>query len=312
MFMHNNIIPAGWLAFELSVLRRLKFKSVAIPFAGEPHLGLYLKRWGARVAANDLMQWAWTKASARIENNAAHLSEEDVEMLLEDTYLPGDALNNPALLKWFNETDAFWFDNLRINISMLDSEVKRSLALSTGMAVGDYVLSFDEETRSLRQPLSLQDVFRRAWASEPAPVNNSQRNTSSNAEARAFLAEQHTDLLFLRLPLAAKKFEDRRRSLSAWREEWVRGGDGFWDEIDRQQAGRLGSHAETKQQYLRFLEDLLHTAAHLRTWAIAFTENGFVSTSEIVETIARVRRVDSIYTKDFSELMGVRATIITT
>lgn len=311
MLMNNSTIPAGWLAFELSVLRRLKFKSVALPFAGEPHLALYLKRWGARVAVNDIMQWAWTKAAAFVENNVARLSEEDVELLLEDAYMPGDALNNPALLKWFNETDAFWFDNLRMSASMLDSEVKRSLALSTGMAVGDYVLSFDEETRALRQPLSLQDVFRRAWQSQPAPVNNSQRNTSLNLEARAFLAEQHTDLLYLRLPLAAKKIEDRRRSLPAWREEWVRGGDGFWDEIGRLQAGRLGSHAETRQQYLHFLEDLLHTAAHLPKWAIAFTENGFVSTSEIVETIARVRKVDSIYTKDFSELLGARATIIT-
>ena len=43
----------GWLGFELSVLRRLKFRSVALPLAGEPNLGLYLKRWDARVAAND-------------------------------------------------------------------------------------------------------------------------------------------------------------------------------------------------------------------------------------------------------------------
>jgi len=31
----------GWLNFELSVLRRLKFASVAFPFTGEPELGLH-------------------------------------------------------------------------------------------------------------------------------------------------------------------------------------------------------------------------------------------------------------------------------
>ena len=41
----------GWLGFELSVLRRLKFGSVALPLAGEPNLGRYLKRWDARVQA---------------------------------------------------------------------------------------------------------------------------------------------------------------------------------------------------------------------------------------------------------------------
>src|ERR1051325_9405949 len=38
----------GWLGFELNVLRRLKFGSVALPLTGEPHLGQYLKRWDAR------------------------------------------------------------------------------------------------------------------------------------------------------------------------------------------------------------------------------------------------------------------------
>ena len=55
----HNAGSIGWLGFELSVLHRLKFKSVALPLAGEPGLGLYLKRWNARVAANDPAQWAW-------------------------------------------------------------------------------------------------------------------------------------------------------------------------------------------------------------------------------------------------------------
>ncbi len=49
----NGATPGGWLAFELSVLRRLKFRSVAIPLVGEPDLPVYLKRLGVRVAAND-------------------------------------------------------------------------------------------------------------------------------------------------------------------------------------------------------------------------------------------------------------------
>ena len=35
-----------WLGFELSVLRRLDFHSIAIPFAGQPDLGWYLKILG--------------------------------------------------------------------------------------------------------------------------------------------------------------------------------------------------------------------------------------------------------------------------
>jgi hypothetical protein len=304
-----STIPNGWLAFELGVLRRLKFKSISLAFTGEPDLGVYLKRWGARVATNDLAQWAATKAAAFVENNTEELSEDDVARTLEDAYVPRHRLDNSALRKRFNETDAWWFDNVRRNIESLDSPTVRALALDCGMTVGDYVLSFDEETRELRQPLS--QVFRRAWQSLPTPVNNSQRNTSDNREARVFIAEQHTNLLYLRLPRARSMHEQKRNSFSAWREEWLRGEDGFWDEFEKARGSRLGTSVATKQQYLRFVEDLLQVALHIPTWAIAHVENGFVPTNDLVETINRVRKVETIYSKDFSELTGLRATIIT-
>lgn len=307
--MHKSTIPNGWLAFELSVLRRLKFRSAAIAFAGEPDLGVYLKHWGVRVVVNDVARWATVKAQAYIENNAEQLSEEDVSRALEDAYVPRYKLQNQSLRRWFNETDAWWFDNLRRNAEKIESPIARALALSIGMMVGDYVLSFDEETRELRQPLS--QVFRRLWQAQGAPVNNNQHNESFNQDARRFIAEQQTNLLYLRLPRARREGERRRNTLAAWREEWLRGEDTFWDEVESARAGRLGAFMATRQQYLRLIEDLLQTAAHLPAWAIAHTDNGFVSTNELVETINRVRKVETIYTKDFSELMGTRAAIIT-
>ena len=304
-----STIPNGWLAFELGVLRRLKFKSISLAITGEPELGVSLKRWGARVAANDLAQWAATKAKAYIENNAETLSEDDVSVILEDAYVPRHKLSNSSLRKRFNETDAWWFDNVRQNIEKLESSARRALALTCGMMVGDYALSFDEETREFRQPLS--QVFRRVWQAQAAPVNNSQPNTSDNREARDFIAEQHTNLLYLRLPRARSLHEPQRHAFSAWREEWLRGGDGFWDEFEKAKAGRLGTSVVTKQQYLRFVEDLLQVAMHLPAWAIAHAEDGFIPTTDLVETINRVRKVETVYSKDFSELMGLRATIIT-
>lgn len=305
----NSTMPNGWLAFELGVLRRLKFKSAALAFTGEPDLGVYLKRWGVRVAANDLAQWSATKALAFIENNTEQLSEDNVATVLEDAYVPRHKLYNPALRKWFNETDAWWFDNVREKAEKLASPTARALAFCLAMTVGDYALSFDEETREFRQPLS--QVFRRAWKAQPATVNNSQHNTCDNREAREFVAEQHTNLLFLRLPRARGVHDLRKTSGNAWREEWLRGGDGFWDEINQRQAGRLGASIVTKQQYLRLVEDLLRAALHLPQWAIAHTENGFIPTSDLVETVNRVRKVETVFSKDFSELTGLRATIIT-
>jgi len=95
MQFHN-----GWLAFELGVLRRLKFTSVALPFTGEPELSVRLKNWRVRVATNDPMMWSYTKSLALVENNTEQLNEDDLFALIDDAYVPRDKMSNAALLKW--------------------------------------------------------------------------------------------------------------------------------------------------------------------------------------------------------------------
>ncbi len=304
-------LPNGWLNFELSVFRRLKFSSIALPFTGEPQVCVHLKRWKVRVAANDPMSWAHTKATALIENDAERLSEDEIEELVDDAYVPRERLDNPSLLNWFNETDAWWFDTVRFNAERLGSPYKRALALTLGMMVGDYVLSFTEATRHLREPLSLSRLCKQFAEKVAFPYDNSQRSKATHQDVRAFIAERrHTDLLFLRLPVPIQPQASHHNAF-AWREEWLQGGDDFWVEFEKTRAGKLGSRVQSKQQYLGLVEDLLHTASHLPAWAIAHIENGFISTEELVETVGRVRRVDAVYSKDFSDLLGVRAAIVT-
>ena len=302
--------PNGWLNFELSVLRRLKFSSIALPFTGEPDLGVQLKRWQIRVATNDSLNWAHTKATALIENDSEKLTSEDIDLVTDDAYVPRDRLDNPALSKWFNETDAWWFDNVRFNAERFESPYKRAAALTVGMMVGDYVLSFGEESRHLREPLSLSHVFRRFAENLPQPVSTDLQSKATRQDVRAFVAERrHTDLMFLRLP-APGQSSLLQHTPFAWREEWMLGSDDFWEELERTRAGKLGSRVQSKKQYLGFVEDLLHTAAHIPAWAIAHTENGFISSDELTEIVSGIRKIDAVFTKDFSDLLGVRASII--
>ena len=309
MFAKSNAAPKSWLAFELNILRRMKFSAAVLPFSGEPHLGAFLKLDNIRVLANDLTQNGFVKAVAAIQNNGETLSEADVAIVLEDAYVPRYRLQNGSLRNWFNETDAWWFDNVRNNIEKLPSTVLQAIALSVGTQVGDYVLSFTEETRELRQPLS--NVFKRLLSALPAPVNNGQNNVCQNKTAKDFIAENFVDLMFLRLPQAHNLSQRNFLGWTAWREEWIHGDDRFWSDLEKAQSGKLGSLVETKSQYLRLLEDILQTASHITIWAIAHVEDGFISTQDIAETIGRIRRVDTIFTKDFSELTGTKAVIIT-
>lgn len=306
-----GVFRDGWLAFELNILRRLNFNSICLPFTGGSPLGAYLKRWKVKVAANDLMQWSWTRSIATVQNNDFALTDEQVEIVLHNVYVPGYKLSNPALSNWFSEIDAWWFDNLRRNINQIDSPMAHSVALNIGMMVGDYALSFEDENRELRQPLS--EVFRRIHADLPAPYDNGTNNVCSNKPANEFIAENRfSDLMFLRLPQMHNMPIKSSYGMTAWREEWLHGNDEFWAETEQRFSGKLGTHTQAKSQYLHMLEDLLRAGMNTPQWAIVHVEDNLISTQDVVDTVRSVRQnVETIYSKDFTELTGTKAVIIT-
>ena len=309
MFHQSFITPPNWLAFELNILRRLQFDSIALPLAGEPRLAAYLKRLDLRVTANDFLPSAYAKLIAEVQNNREKLPEATVFSLLDDVYAPRQNLQNQTLRRWFGETDAWWFDNVRRNIESVERATVKALALKIGLEVGEYAQSFTEATLELRQPLS--KVFLRLWNSQTEPFDNRRTNVCANKTAAEFTAEANADLWYLRLPRAHNQSFKNALGREAWREEWIRGGDYFWEDMNKSVSGKFGSPTQTKSQYLHLLEDLLRTASHIEKWAISHIEDGLVQTSDIIETIGRVRRVETVYTKDFSELTGMKSVIIT-
>ena len=302
--MQFSTTPSGWLAFELSILQRLKFTSIAIPVTGDPAIGRYLKRRNIRVQANDLLQADWQRSMAVIANSNEKLSEDDVSILLEDAYVPGYKLANPGLKSWFGEVDSWWFDNVRRNLGMLNSPIKHALAVSLVRMVGDYALSFTDETRELRQPLST--TFRRLWSTMPEPVDGS-GDSAQNKTPSAFVAEATADAMILRLPRA----EIVTRANRPWQEEWLRGSTDFWAELEADGWVKMLRAVETKSQYTRLISDLLDRSGHFKQWAICLIDSGFISPQEVAEIVGKHRAVSAIYTKDFSELTGKKAVIIT-
>lgn len=298
-----------WLGFELSVLRRIKFSSVAIPFSGQPDLDWYLKFWGKQVLSNDLCQWSWWTARALVENQGEALSEEDVAHILNDAYVPRRGLHNAALRPLMGETDACWFDNVWLRIQDVESESRRALAFAHALAVGDYARSFTPATAHLRRTLS--EAFVALWRNQRKLVDNGKENPASNLNARDFIGQTRTDLMYAQFPgpdgLAAQ-----RDTAVGWRETWVRGAD-EWDAIlEPFAAGRggLGERAESKARYLELVGDFLSAATHIPKWAIAHAEDGFITAAEVGEVVKNFRPVEITYAKDFSEVRGGLHTFI--
>jgi hypothetical protein len=298
-----------WLGFELSVLRRLKFSSIAIPFAGQPDLEWYLKFWGKQVLTNDICQWAWWVSRALVENQGESLSEEDVSLVLSEAYVPRRRLQNPALGRAMSEIEAVWFDNVWLNTQQIANEYRRALAITHLLRVGDYVFSFGPETADLKRPLS--EVFINLWRRQRDVINNGQTNYSVNRDAHEFIRSARADLIFVRFP-RPEGLAALRRGIVGWRETWVRGNDGDWDSLIAGQRGKLGDDVMSKEHYLQLVSNFLVRAKHIPKWAIAHTEDGFISAAEISDVIKQSRRIDVIYHKDFSHVVGGRNTYIIT
>ena len=284
------------LGFEASVLRQVEFRSIAIPFFGWTRLDLYLKAWGKLILANDPRAWAAAVARAMLESRAA-LGEEQIARVLEDVYVPGVRLANPELRRWFGETDAWWMDNLRRNIESLEDESCRAQALATGLMTGDYALSFTDETRELRRPLTT--VFWRLAGRALAGPASYAPSRSANLPAEAFIRQARADLLYLSLP-AAHTTQAGAEARSEWREAWVRASAS----AEANDLERLTTAPQSKHAYLAMIDRLLRAASHLRTWAISYQEIGLTSAAEITELIQEHRPVRATYSKDLTEVAG--------
>lgn len=283
------------LGFQASVLRQIEFRSIAIPFWSEVRLDWYLKAWGKLIYANDPRPWLGIMARANVEA-AQPLGEELLSRILEDVYVPGVRLVNPDLRRWFSETDAWWMDNLRRNIDRLDDDVVRSQALALGLQTGDYALSFDDETRDLRRPLTT--VFWRLAGRALSSPSGQPHNRSSSQRAEDFIRHARADVLFLRLP--STKAESQTELRSEWRDAWVSGAPR--DATDKNVEQRVPP--QSRQSYLASINRLLKPANQYRAWAIEYQETGLATAQDLVELIKEYRPVRATYSKDVTEVAG--------
>jgi len=284
------------LGFEASVLRQIEFRSIAIPFCGWTRLDLYLKTWGKIILANDPRAWAETVARATVESKVS-LSEESIARVLEDVYVPGARLMNPELRNWFSETDAWWMDNLRRNIEALSDESLRAQAMMLGLMTGDYALSFNDETRELRRPLTTV-FWRLAGRAFTGPTGHP-HNRSYSLPAGDFIKRVRADLLYLNLPAihAAQAGADAR---SEWRESWVRN----TTSVQADNMVELTTTPQSKNAYLTSIDNLLRAASNIRVWAIEYQEIGLATAAEVAELVKEHRPVRATYSKDLTEVIG--------
>jgi hypothetical protein len=289
-----------WLGFELSVLRRLKFSSIAIPFAGRPDLGWHLKCWGKQVITNDICQWSWWMSRALIENSRESLDVEDVAFILGEN-APAEDVGVTGSFPLNADDEGTWFLKVRDNIHQLGSEQKRALAYLHALDVADYLRSFTRETEHLRRPLN--EVFTALWRNQRPVIDNQQLNLAANQDAHDFIRGVRADCMFVRLPQPEGLVA--HDPVTRWRESWVRENESDWETVVAERAGKLGDSVVSKDHYLELVASFFERARHIPKWAIAHADDGFLSAAEVGELMRQFRRrVEVTYAKDFSGVVG--------
>jgi hypothetical protein len=310
------------LGFEVSVLRHVEFRSIAIAFAGWSRLAWYLKAWGRQILSNDPRSWAAAVSRALLEPHSP-LTDEQISDLLHDIYVPGTRLGNPELRTWFGETDSWWMDNLRRKIDQADPAV-RERALLLGLQTGDYAQSFSGDASELKRPLTT--VFKELAGELAVGFFGHPTSRAFNLPVEQFIASARADLLFLNLPPGQAQISGAF-GRSAWREAWVNGSivasalpgsnslnglradsevretnvsDGDWSH----DALLLATRAQSKQTYLAMVDRHLASARAIKKWAIECRDIGLASASDISDLIKRHRAVRAIYSKDLTEVAG--------
>lgn len=298
----------GLLSFRLNIIARFSSRSIAFPFAVDPLLGFNLKLTSAKIQLNDPLRSLAAECQALVGNNSERLTSTDIDAILADvgTY---SEISNPALAKRFSERDARWLDTVQRNIANLRSPNAIAVAQKLAMDAGQYAISFPTSANHLRQPLS--NIFLRLVSRFPDPIDNGKRNFCTMKSPRQFLAEVDAELMYLALPSPAFDGIKAHLGSRAWREEWIRGGDAFWNEFEQKSAGQLHGRSPSRSVYLKALEQTLRSARKIKNWAIELPFETSIAASDIMETIGSIRPIKKVYTKDLSEIGRGRSTILT-
>jgi len=292
-WLSSACMTGSLLGFQVSVLRQMDFRCVALPICGSGDLAWYFAALGKQVLSNDPRPWAALAGRAAIDSQA--LDDEQVLRILQDTYIPGARMSNPELRRWFGEADAWWLDNLHSK-AMADAAIQDQV-LMLGMRAGDYALSFTNSTSELKRPLTV--IFRELAAGSLGRLASHPYNRAYNRPIQEFLRDARADLMYLNLPPGQAEFKGPSDGRS-WRDVWV----GAKATDVAEDFSQLVTLPQSKRAYLERLDRILASAARIRKWAIECRDIGLASARDISDLLKAHRAIQATYSKDVTEVPG--------
>ena len=291
------------LPFILKHLAKLKFNSALDAFSGSGCVGYAIKQTGARVYANDFLNFCFHTARATIENNSTKLTEDDVSRLVKPNPSAPSFVRETYKDLFFTETDCEFLDNLWANVQELESPLKVSLTLAAasracmkkrprGMFTFTGIKGWDER-KDLK--LSMREQFLIAVnALNGAVFSNGQQNKAFNSDVFD-LQPDIADLVYIDTPYISP-FSDCDYTR---RYHFVEGYCRYWKgvKITDTTTKKIQSYDtafSTKARARQAFQKLFH---HFRksTLVVSYSSNCVPSKSEMIELLKNEKAKVTVY-----------------
>jgi adenine-specific DNA-methyltransferase len=203
----NKLLP--WIYDELT---KLSFKSVLDAFSGSGAVAYLFKTMDKKVITNDFLHFPFIISKAIIENNSVQLDSNDIKVLLAKNTNRSDFIFSTYKDIFFSYDDLRFLDNISANISLLDCEYKKAIALSALIrscakkqprgvfTISSAVSKYNDGRRDLK--LSIKEHFIEQYqVYNNAVFNNHKRNSAINDDVfNIKLDKIKPDLVYLDPP----------------------------------------------------------------------------------------------------------------
>ncbi len=291
------------LPFILRHLSNVKFSSTLDAFSGSGCVGYAIKQTGARVYANDFLNFCFHTARATIENNTTKLTEDDIGKLVRPNSSAPTFVRDTYVDLFFNQQDCEFLDNLWANVQELQSPLKVSIALAAasracmkkrprGMFTFTGIKGWDGR-KDLK--LSMREQFLIAvTALNGAVFSNGQQNRAFNSDVFD-LQPDLADLVYIDTPYISP-FSDCDYTR---RYHFVEGFCRYWNgvEITDTTTRKMRSYDtdfSTKARARAAFQKLFH---HFRksTLAISYSSNCIPSKAEMIELLKNEKSKVAVY-----------------
>lgn len=291
------------LGFVGEVVESLDCESVLDAFSGGGYVSYLFKCLGMAVTTNDFLAYSYRIAHAVIENCDAHLSDEDVELLVEASSSTPSFIQDTFNGLYFTPADNQFLDVVSGNLNRLEDPHKRSLAIAALCRAslkkqprGVFTvtgLRYDDGRADLS--MSMEAQFRRSVSEyNDAVFDNGQSCQSFNLDIRQFDKKGY-DLVYIDTPYYSPHSDNdylrRYHFVEGLATYWI---DGVMAETKTKRVPKRDTPFSSSRRIVGALDDTFGKFPG-STLLVSYSSNSVPSRDDMVAILSRHRKSVEVF-----------------